>query len=1048
MKKTKTKKGAVVVEEHTSNTTFVAQIGSTVTASLQRAAASLIKPSGGASWSTTTTTTSSSNSTDNNEIKYHNTSTTVIIPSYPANNHVDATSRRPHHFISFCIVFVAAMFSYAAFNILLMKNRNHHYQYPTTAAARSLLLESSRSSILGSSSSSGGGIFSSMNSNHAIGHSHDPRQHYDDASSSSSSFSSIAGMFNRKENRNVENKKSQDDYFAQVRTFLNANEPRRALQELLQADAFYPDHVELKLYLGSTYTLLIEYDKAIGAYQKALDLIERDENDKDNKVYKMRALTMMGVLHRGRGRIEQAIEWLERSVAYSNSIGAQDRENRNYLAQCHFLTGNTLDGIEQLIEIIRRDLAEDDDYRLLSYALSATEEWQLLGGVLQQCLYLGYCTLSLDSVYPTDQILIEYAVALDKVGQAEAALTQLQEAARIATASAAANSDASSPSHGTAQQQAQSLQDARQRAQTYISEAAEGTKKALVWIESQKDQVALKEESARKWEAMAQIVKTSMRIGLPAWSTMFERHYNSFRWPISSVLIGLVVKEINDDKAAVAEAASVVMNDEYNSILTTATPFLLPNRILEIVSRSACHSIHVYSFSDCVLYAKVNAAKRQHALRQENKVSVQTYHDFQQATYRPLLRDTDILHLGIFSDLKYPMVNMIWSLIRNTHRKNNANTNVRITLYHPRDVTPSVLDFVVPLVSSTVECTEDGWADCVEHARRNKVQVWLETSGDAVEGIPSIMASGPAPVGISWGGTVPGSLGLPSTVQYMITDRYSVPPDSAVSAEYPEKMIYIPGSWLNVEPEAPRVGNLTIDTVRNEYNIPAEAVIYCFFGRLSKITDEVFRLWSDIVNQVPGSVLVLCNWHPSNDPIPRMRKAWKDRGLASDRLIVFPFFSFGGHLSVLSALSDGTTIALDALEYSGAMTTYNAIQAGIPVIHCSISWKITQRMAGSVLTAAGLGKDLIVPTVNKYEELAVLMGTNATAYQEVKSKTVNARPLAPLFQNRYGLSGMIAGLRMAYLLWYAGRPPQTMYADAPQEIPGERKSNNNSTTQR
>jgi protein O-GlcNAc transferase len=388
-------------------------------------------------------------------------------------------------------------------------------------------------------------------------------------------------------------------------------------------------------------------------------------------------------------------------------------------------------------------------------------------------------------------------------------------------------------------------------------------------------------------------------------------------------------------------------------------------------------------------------------------------------------------------------VSMIWSLIRNTHRTNNANTNIRITLYHPRDVMPSVLDFVTPLVSSTVECTEEFWHDCVEHARRNKVQVWLETSGDAVEGIPNIMASGPAPVGVSWGGTLPGSLGLPSTVQYMVTDRYSVPPESAVSAEYPEKMIYILGSWLNVEPEAPRMGNLTIAAVRKEYNIPAEAVIYCYFGRLSKITNEAFQLWSDIVTQVPGSVLVLCNWHPSNDPIPRMRRAWKGRGLASDRLIVFPFFSFSEHLGVLSALSDGTTIALDALEYSGAMTTYNAIQAGIPVIHCSTSWKITQRMAGSVLAAAGLANDLIVPTVNKYEELAVLMGTNATAYEIIKSKTVNSRPRSALFQNRYSLSGMLAGLRMAYQLWYAGRPPQTMYAE---ERLGDSESVENEST--
>jgi hypothetical protein len=226
---------------------------------------------GGQNSSSSSSITKRIGTTDN--CHHHSSTSTIIIPSYPANNYVD---RR--HFISlFCITLLAAIFSYGGLNIMLMNRSNHQ---TTTTTARSLFLGSS---IMLGSSSSGGGIFSSSNS--VIGR----RQH--DASSSS-----LVNIAN--------NNKSRDDYFTQVRSFLNANEPRIALEELLEADLVHPDDVELKLYLGSTYTLLIEYDKAISAYQQALDLIERQQQhpDADNKVYTMRALTMMGVLHRGRGR--------------------------------------------------------------------------------------------------------------------------------------------------------------------------------------------------------------------------------------------------------------------------------------------------------------------------------------------------------------------------------------------------------------------------------------------------------------------------------------------------------------------------------------------------------------------------------------------------------------------------------------------------------------------------------------------------------------------------------------------------------------------------
>ena len=97
----------------------------------------------------------------------------------------------------------------------------------------------------------------------------------------------------------------------------------------------------------------------------------------------------------------------------------------------------------------------------------------------------------------------------------------------------------------------------------------------------------------------------------------------------------------------------------------------------------------------------------------------------------------------------------------------------------------------------------------------------------------------------------PGTLGLPY-IDYLISDPRIIPDE--LEQHYSEKILKLPHCYLPRDntvvpsPETPK---------RSDFGLPDEGVVFCSFNHDYKINPPMFKIWMDLLKEVPGSVLWL-----------------------------------------------------------------------------------------------------------------------------------------------------------------------------------------------
>ena len=88
-------------------------------------------------------------------------------------------------------------------------------------------------------------------------------------------------------------------------------------------------------------------------------------------------------------------------------------------------------------------------------------------------------------------------------------------------------------------------------------------------------------------------------------------------------------------------------------------------------------------------------------------------------------------------------------------------------------------------------------------------------------------------------------------------------------------------------------------------------------------------------------------------------------------------------------------IGLDTLPYNAHTTGSDALWAGLPVLTCAGS-TFPGRVGASLLSAVGL-PELIAPTPDEYEKLAVALARDPERLGQLRERLVQSRMTAPLF---------------------------------------------------
>ena len=246
--------------------------------------------------------------------------------------------------------------------------------------------------------------------------------------------------------------------------------------------------------------------------------------------------------------------------------------------------------------------------------------------------------------------------------------------------------------------------------------------------------------------------------------------------------------------------------------------------------------------------------------------------------------------------------------------------------------------------------------------RAMEIDIAIDLSGHTEGTKLDVLSHRPAPVQMTYLG-FPGTLGLPF-IDYLIADPRIIPPKS--QQHYREKILYLPHCYLPRDtsvvpsPETPR---------RSDFGLPEEGFVFCSFNHDYKINPPMFKIWMDLLKEVPGSVLWLMKLNESAQA--NLTKEAIKHGVDPERLVYATRVPrVEDHLARYRLAG----LFLDTFPYNGHTTAGDALSAGLPVVTlCGNSF--ASRVAGSLMYDIGVN-DLVSDNLQQYHDKALMFATN------------------------------------------------------------------------
>ena len=256
--------------------------------------------------------------------------------------------------------------------------------------------------------------------------------------------------------------------------------------------------------------------------------------------------------------------------------------------------------------------------------------------------------------------------------------------------------------------------------------------------------------------------------------------------------------------------------------------------------------------------------------------------------------------------------------------------------------------------------------------RRDGIDILVDLTGHTSNNRLLIFARKPAPIQVAWLG-YPNTTGM-RTIDYRLTDALVDPPGDA-DRLHTETLVRLEHGFLCYQ---------TDDSIPLPSTPPCAGNGYITFGSFNTIlkeTPEVVRIWSQILQSIPDSRLVLKS-HALEDEETKNRllRAYAEHGISSERIdLVNTFRSRRQHMTLYSTID----IALDPFPYNGTTTTFEALWMGVPVI-CLRGKRHASRVSASIMQRIGLPQ-LIADSQDGYVEAARRLADNTGELQELRN---------------------------------------------------------------
>jgi len=276
-----------------------------------------------------------------------------------------------------------------------------------------------------------------------------------------------------------------------------------------------------------------------------------------------------------------------------------------------------------------------------------------------------------------------------------------------------------------------------------------------------------------------------------------------------------------------------------------------------------------------------------------------------------------------------------------------------------------VCDIPAPLPELGSWRTVDGLDD-EELARliaEDKVDILVDLAGHNPGNRLIAVGSRLAPVQVSWLDYF-STTGVPA-MDYWISDAYLTP--AGHGKYFSESLVRLPHTRLCYSPP-----DVEIEPARSDR--PAEEIVFGSFNRLGKLVDVVIETWTEILQAVAGSRLLLKAFEFNDRRVRAFtRSRFEKAGLEVDRLELRPASGYGAMLAEYGDMD----IALDPFPFTGCATSCDALWMGVPLVSL-YGETVVSRQGLSILENIGR-REWIASNRAGYRDIAVNLAANIAA---------------------------------------------------------------------
>ena len=280
-------------------------------------------------------------------------------------------------------------------------------------------------------------------------------------------------------------------------------------------------------------------------------------------------------------------------------------------------------------------------------------------------------------------------------------------------------------------------------------------------------------------------------------------------------------------------------------------------------------------------------------------------------------------------------------------------------------------DHVTEECKSLVDRWVDAWQfsddELADRIQSDGVDILVDLSGHTAGNRLTVFARKPAPIQVTAWGAGTGT-GL-QTMDYFFADPVTIP--QSIRDLFAEKVFDLP---CVITTEAlPDLQPSPLPMIRNGH------VTFGVFNRIDKISDGALAVWSKLLRDIAGSTIVIKN---TADQFLRdgLIGRFVALGGSPDRIRCIGQTSRAEHLAEFANID----ISLDPFPLNGGVSTWESLQAGVPVV-TKLGGLARSRLGGAIVKAVGLD-DWVAEDDDGYIEIARRFASMASHLEALRAE--------------------------------------------------------------